>query len=171
MIHLIPFIFFVWAILFSHSEQEYNLSSQNIDPFQTIKIKVGRSPGSVEVADFNHDKFPDLAVTSETDSGVTVLLGNGKGSFTETANSPFFAGSIPNDISINDLNRDGKMDLAFANHEQKYLTVLLGNGKGNFIAVPGELIIARSAFPSAFISPMAMPKGSSPHAKGEPAGS
>ena len=138
MIHLIPFIFFVWAILFSHSEQEYNLSSQNIDPFQTIKIKVGRSPGSVEVADFNHDKFPDLAVTSETDSGVTVLLGNGKGSFTETANSPFFAGSIPNDISINDLNRDGKMDLAFANHEQKYLTVLLGNGKGNFIAAPGS---------------------------------
>ena len=139
MIHLIPFIFFVWAILFSHSEQEYNLSSQNIiDPFQTIKIKVGGSPGSVEVADFNHDKFPDLAVTSETDSGVTVLLGNGKGSFTETANSPFLAGSIPNDISINDLNRDGKMDLAFANHEQKYLTVLLGNGKGNFIAAPGS---------------------------------
>ena len=137
MIDILPFTFSVVLILFSNCGQENKLSSQNIpDPFHTIKIKVGRSPGSVEVADFNHDKFPDLAVTSETDSSVTVLLGNGKGGFTETANSPFFAGSIPNDISINDFNKDGNLDLAFANHEQKYLTVLLGNGKGNFIAAP-----------------------------------
>jgi hypothetical protein len=126
-------------ILFSNCEQENKLSSNNIiDPSHIIKIKVGRSPGSVEVADFNNDKLPDLAVTSETDSSVTVLLGNGKGGFTETGNSPFFAGSIPNDISINDFNRDGNMDLAFANHDKKYLTVLLGNGKGNFIAAPGS---------------------------------
>jgi hypothetical protein len=90
----------------------------------------------VEAADFNNDKFPDLAVTSETDSSVTVLLGNGKGGFTEAEGSPFFAGSIPNDISINDFNKDGNMDLAFANHEKKYLTVLLGNGMGNFTAAP-----------------------------------
>jgi len=137
MIDILPFTFSVVLILFSNCGQENKLLSQNIpDPFHTIKIKVGRSPGSVEVADFNHDKFPDLAVTSETDSSVTVLLGNGKGGFTETANSPFFAGSIPNDISINDFNKDSNLDLAFANHEQKYLTVLLGNGKGNFIAAP-----------------------------------
>lgn len=92
-----------------------------------LRIKVGKSPGSVEAADFNNDNFPDLAVTSELDSSVTVLLGNGKGSFTEAAGSPFFAGPIPNDISIKDFNKDGTMDLAFANHEQKYLTVLLNN--------------------------------------------
>ena len=137
MIDIYPFTFSVFVILFSNCGQENKLSSQNIiDSFHTIKIKVGRSPGSVEVGDFNNDKLPDLAVTSETDSSVTVLLGNGKGGFTETPNSPFFAGSSPNDISINDFNKDGKMDLAFANHEQKYLTVLLGNGKGNFIAAP-----------------------------------
>jgi hypothetical protein len=137
MIDIFPFTFSVFMILFSNCGPENKLSSQHIpDSFHTIKIKVGRSPGSVEVADFNHDKFPDLAVTSETDSSVTILLGNGKGGFTETGNSPFFAGSIPNDISINDFNRDGNMDLAFANHEKKYLTVLLGNGKGNFIAAP-----------------------------------
>ena len=139
MIDILPLTFSVFLILFSNCGQENKLSSQNIPgPFHTIKFKVGRSPGSVEVADFNHDKFPDLAVTSEKDSSVTVLLGNGKGGFTETANSPFFAGSIPNDISINDFNKDGNLDLAFANHEQKYLTVLLGNGKGNFIAAPNS---------------------------------
>jgi hypothetical protein len=94
---------------------------------------VGHSPGSVEVADFNNDKFPDLAVTSETDSSVTILLGNGKGRFIPSDNSPFSAGSIPNDICIADFNKDGNPDLAFANHDRKHLTMLLGNGQGNFI--------------------------------------
>ena len=139
MIDILPITFSVFVILLSNCGQENKLSSQNIvDSSHIIKIKVGRSPGSVEVADFNHDKFPDLAITSETDSSVTVLLGRGEGVFTETENSPFFAGSQPNDLSINDFNRDGNMDLAFANHEKKYLTVLLGNGKGNFIAAPGS---------------------------------
>ena len=139
MIDILPFTFSVFMIFFNNCGQENKLASQNIiDSSHIIKIKVGKSPGSVEVADFNNDKFPDLAVTSETDSSVTVLLGNGKGGFKETGNSPFFAGSLPNDISINDFNKDGNMDLAFANHEKKYLTVLLGNGKGNFIAAPGS---------------------------------
>lgn len=98
------------------------------------RIKVGRSPGSVEAGDFNNDKFTDLAVASETDSSVTILLGNGKGSFTAATGSPFFAGPQPNDIAIKDFNNDGNPDLAFANHENKFLTVLLGNGKGSFTA-------------------------------------
>ena len=139
MIDILALTFSVLTILFIGCGQTNGLSSQsNIASSYTIRIKVGKSPGSVEAADFNKDKFTDLAVTSETDSSVTVLLGNGKGHFTETENSPFFAGSQPNDLSINDFNRDGNMDLAFANHEQKYLTVLLGNGKGNFIAAPGS---------------------------------
>lgn len=98
------------------------------------RIKVGRSPGSVEAGDFNNDKLIDLAVTSETDSSVTILLGNGKGGFTGAAGSPFFAGPLPNDIAIKDFNNDANLDLAFANHENKFLTVLLGNGKGSFAA-------------------------------------
>ena len=101
---------------------------------ENIRIKVGRSPGSVEAADFNNDTFIDLAVASETDSTVTILLGNGKGSFTGAAGSPFFAGPQPNDIASKDFNNDGNPDLAFANHENKFLTVLLGNGKGTFSA-------------------------------------
>ena len=134
---IFPLAFSVFTLFFSRCGQINCSSSGNIvASFDTIKIKVGKSPGSVEAADFNNDKFPDLAVTSETDSSVTVLLGNGKGGFTGAEGSPFFAGSIPNDISINDFNKDGNMDLAFANHEKKYLTVLLGNGRGGFTAAP-----------------------------------
>src|SRR4030095_3484550 len=113
-------------------------TSKKIANEKNIRIKVGRSPGSVEAADFNNDKVIDLAVTSETDSSVTILLGNGKGSFKEAKGSPFFAGPQPNDIAIKDFNKDGDPDLAFANHENKFLTVLLGNGKGNFIAASGS---------------------------------
>src|SRR4030095_11060278 len=111
-------------------------SSKKSSTGKNFRIKVGRSPGSVEAADFNNDKFIDLAVTSETDSSVTILLGNGKGSFKEVKGSPFFAGPLPNDIAIKDFNKDDNPDLAFANHENKFLTVLLGNGKGSFTAAP-----------------------------------
>lgn len=139
MINLLLLVFSVFTILFNSCGPTNGSSSQNsIDTPGIVTIKAGKSPGSVEAADFNNDSFIDLAVTSETDSSVTVLLGNGKSSFTEAQNSPFYAGSIPNDISINDFNKDGNMDLAFANHEKNYLTVLLGNGKGSFAPAPGS---------------------------------
>jgi hypothetical protein len=100
------------------------------------RIKVGRSPGSIEAGDLNNDSFIDLIVTSESDSTVTILLGDGKGNFQKE--SIVFAGPLPNDIAIKDLNHDGDADIVIANHEHKFLTVLLGNGKGSFIAAPGS---------------------------------
>jgi len=98
-----------------------------------LRIKTGKGPGCVEVADFNNDKIPDLAVTNEQDNSVTILLGNGKDQFNEAKSSPFSAGYGVNDIAIGDFNKDGRLDFAFANHEKKYLTVLLGNGDGSFL--------------------------------------
>jgi len=117
--------------------QQPNISSIKNKAIEEVKhIPVGNSPGSVETADFNGDKIPDLAVTSESDSTVTILLGHGDGSFKAVINSPFYAGPLPNDLVIKDFNRDGNMDLAFANHEEKYITVLLGTGNGNFTPSP-----------------------------------
>ncbi|MFN2458094.1 MAG: FG-GAP repeat domain-containing protein [Chitinophagaceae bacterium] len=138
MTYVFSFAFSVFTALFSSCGQtENNSSSKNVvTTSETIKFKVGNAPGSIEIGNFNKDKYPDLAVTSETDSSVTILLGNGRGNFVEVDNSPFFAGSMPNDITIKDFNKDGNMDLAFANHERQYLTVLLGNGRGNFSPAP-----------------------------------
>lgn len=86
----------------------------------------------METGDFNNDQFPDIVVSSEQDSSVTILLGNGKGQFSPANGSPFPAGNIANDIAVGDFNNDGNADLGFANHDRKYLTVLLGNGKGQF---------------------------------------
>lgn len=125
------------TFLLSGCGQTNNSSSKNIfTASNAIKIKVGKAPGCVEIADLNNNDVPDLVVTNEGDSSVTILLGKGNMQFEETPGSPFPAGHGVNDVTIEDLNNDGNLDLAFANHERKYLTVLLGNGKGNFAAEP-----------------------------------
>jgi hypothetical protein len=90
------------------------------------------------VADLNGDGKPDLAVANERSRDVTILLGDGRGGFTPAKGSPFPAGPEPNDIALGDLNRDGKLDLAIANHTAKHLTVLLGDGRGSFAPAPGS---------------------------------
>jgi hypothetical protein len=100
------------------------------------RYSVGKAPGSVECGDFNGDGRPDLAVANEQSGDVSILLNDGKDGFVAAAVSPFGAGHLPNDIAIGDFNRDGKLDLALANHEEKGLTVLLGDGHGAFAAAP-----------------------------------
>ena len=102
------------------------------------RFATGTAPGSVEVADLNGDGKPDLAVANEQSQNVTILLGDGRGGFTPAKGSPFAAGHEPNDIAIGDLNRDGRLDLAVANHQEKHLTVLLGDGRGGFAPAPGS---------------------------------
>lgn len=108
------------------------------------RIAVGNMPNSVAVADFNSDGRPDIVVANAGDNTVTVLLGDGKGTFVQAKGSPFPAGNSPNDICVADFNADEKLDLAFANHDAKYLTVLLGDGQGGFKPAPGSPVTVAS---------------------------
>lgn len=142
MKHKFQLSLFAWSLVLSCCGQtnrpaiKYRTATINKTVIDTIKIQVGKAPGSVEIADLNNDKFPDLIVSSEQDNGVTILLNNGKGQFEPAKGSPFPEGYIVNDIAIGDFNNDGNPDLGFANHEKKFLTVLLGNGKADFSPAP-----------------------------------
>jgi hypothetical protein len=63
---------------------------------------------------------------------VTILLGNGDGTFTAAA-SPA-TGMAPNSLAVGDFNGDGIPDLAVANAGSSNVTILLGNGDGTFTA-------------------------------------
>jgi hypothetical protein len=92
----------------------------------------------VTVGDFNGDGKADLAVASYPDSGngpysVTILLGNGDGTFVQVADNPA-TGNQPLSIVAGDFNGDGNLDLAVANSGSNTLSILLGNGDGTFTA-------------------------------------
>jgi FG-GAP-like repeat len=102
------------------------------------EFAVGKAPGCVLVQDLNGDGKFDLAVANEQGSSVSVLLAGGKGGFTPSHGSPFPAGPNPNDLASRDFNGDGRVDLAIANHETQYVTVLLGDGQGGFASAPSS---------------------------------
>ncbi len=105
----------------------------------------GTQPDSVVVADVNQDGKPDLVVANacafltfcETNGSVSILLGNGDGTFQAAVASDLIDRNTVS-VVVADVNGDGKPDLvvanALANHlgVQSSVSVLLGNGDGTF---------------------------------------
>ena len=86
------------------------------------------------MGDFNGDGKQDLAVANYFGFDITVLLGNGDGTFTQTPSSPA-TGIYPDSVVVGDFNGDGKQDLAVTNQFSKTVTILLGAGKGDFTPI------------------------------------
>src|SRR5262245_63829101 len=89
-----------------------------------------RRSGSSTTPRSNGDGVPDLAVANGMSNSVSVLLGNGDGSFQAARN--FGAGRAPYSAVAGDFNGDGLLDLAIANSASDDVSVLLGNGDGSF---------------------------------------
>ena len=82
------------------------------------------------IGDLDGDGKPDLAVANFLNHDVSVLLGNGDGTF--AAQRRFAARSLPQSVAIGDLDGDGNPDLAVANASSDDVSILLGNGDGTF---------------------------------------
>ena len=95
-----------------------------------VPFAVGSGPASVATGEFNGDDKLDLAVANGFSNNVSILLGNGDGTFQPAA--AYSAGSSPSAVAVGDFNADGKLDLAIANNGSNDVTVLLGNGDGTF---------------------------------------
>jgi Bacterial Ig-like domain (group 3)/FG-GAP-like repeat len=90
----------------------------------------GFEPQALVVGDYDGDGIQDLAVAG-LDYAV-VLLGDRLGGFKASSASPFAVGPTSITIATGDFNRDGSLDLAFANLGGNSVTVVLGNGIGGF---------------------------------------
>jgi FG-GAP-like repeat len=84
-------------------------------------------PESIAVGNFAGDGTPDLAVANFNgcSDSVAVLQGDGKGQFTNAADSPFAANGNPRGMATGDFNGDGKPDIAVVNAFLGAVTVLL----------------------------------------------
>ncbi len=102
----------------------------------------GSYPRGVATADFNSDGQMDLAVTNVVSNQVTILLGNGDGTFDAAPGTPVAVGGQPWAIGLGDFNEDAIPDLAVANSGSGSVTILLGNGDGRFVQAPGSPVSA-----------------------------
>jgi len=92
---------------------------------------VGQQPQGIAVGDFNMDGKPDLALANSGSGDISVLLGNGDGTFQLAVN--YASGnSLPFGLAIGDFNNDGIPDLAVATAIGGKIGILLGNGDGTF---------------------------------------
>jgi hypothetical protein len=94
------------------------------------------SPVALAAGDFNADGNLDLAVVNSQGiqgfGGVSILLGNGAGSFQSPTTYTLQTGSSA--IAAGDLNADGILDLVVANNGANTISVLTGTGSGTFNA-------------------------------------
>jgi hypothetical protein len=87
----------------------------------------GLAPTALEAGDLNGDGLPDLAV-ADSDGSVTVLLGDGKGSFAGAED--FRIDTLPVAMAAGDLDGDGNPDLATVSGETQRLSLINNNGSG-----------------------------------------
>ena len=92
----------------------------------------GTRPVQMTIADFNGDGRMDLAVTNNWDDSVSILAGNGDGTF--AAPVQFATGFGPRGIVAGDIDGDGNSDLIVANFNGASVSVLRNNGSGGFAA-------------------------------------
>ena len=85
---------------------------------------------SVAVGDFNKDGNPDLVKVNSCSSNISLLLGNGDGTFQPDVN--YRTGQNPRSVAVGDFNSDGKLDVAVAdygNSDGGDVSVLLGKAR------------------------------------------
>ena len=103
-------------------------------------ISVGSFPEAVRTGDFNSDGILDLAVANAKDNTVSILLGNGDGTFTQASGSPVSVGAFPFFVAVADFNGDGFADVAVSNESDSTVSILLGHGDGTFAEASGSPI-------------------------------
>jgi uncharacterized repeat protein (TIGR01451 family) len=113
-------------------------TSAGVEFASPVSYPVGTSPAGVVIADFNGDGKLDIAVANSGSANVSILLGNGDGTFKAAVNSP--AGPSPQSLAVGDFNGDHKLDLIvvnpgdLTNNRPGVVNLVLGNGDGSFRA-------------------------------------
>ncbi len=82
--------------------------------------------------DFNNDRFIDLAVATDSPNMLTILFGNGQGSYSHSIQYEFCCGQVPTDLLVYDFDGDGALDIAAADFYHDVMYLFWNNGSGGF---------------------------------------
>ncbi|MFZ5798561.1 MAG: LamG-like jellyroll fold domain-containing protein, partial [Thermodesulfobacteriota bacterium] len=95
-------------------------------------VTVGATPLRVAAADLDRDGADDLAVTNYGGNTMSVLLGNGDGTFSAAPGSPLATGAGPVGLIAVDMDQDGNPDVVLTNDSSSTFSLFAGNGDGTF---------------------------------------
>ena len=98
-----------------------------------LPIRTGE-PWFAAIADLNRDGKADIVATHHEQSALTVLIGDGRGGFSEANGSPFDFGAAAYHLVIADVDHDGFLDVIATSGTS--IRVLLGDGRGAFKPAP-----------------------------------
>src|SRR5580658_1595689 len=117
-------------------------------------VTVGAGPAWISTGFFNvkndtTNTVVDLAVANQTAGTVSILHGNGDGTFTAEPTLTLPSGAGPTAIAVGDFNDDGFPDLAVVNKNANTVSIFLGNGDETFQA-PTTLVTGNA--PTAIVA-------------------
>ena len=120
------------SVLFGDGLGDFSEASKFsiVDPSELAGSRDKDSPDSLISNDFNDDGHLDIAVASADQDNVSILLGDGLGSFSEP--SHFDVGEFPIALISDDFDGNGTLDLATVNLFNEDISILLGDGSGHF---------------------------------------
>jgi hypothetical protein len=96
-----------------------------------VHVALEHPPTAIATADLNGDDAVDIVTAGEDDT-VTVLLGDGTGSFVEKGAFP--TGAMPWDVATGDVTGDGLADVVTADLGGGGVSILGGDGAGGLLA-------------------------------------
>jgi len=104
---------------------------------QNIALGQGNLKGDIALGDFNEDgnldvAYPQTGIQVERQHGTKVFLFFGDGHGHLAAGPVLTVGQEPHTVIAVDVNHDGHLDLAVSNRTDGTVSVLLGDGRGNF---------------------------------------
>ncbi len=110
-------------------------------PAALTPLTAATLPYSVAAGDFNGDGNTDLVVANSGTASVTILFGNGQGSFNLPQTYSTGAGtSGARAVVVGDFNADGFDDLAVANTGSNNVSIFAGSSNGIFAVSPPSVV-------------------------------
>lgn len=119
---------------------------------QTVALGAGNLKGEIALGDFNEDGKLDVAfpktgnqIPHMHSTELLIFFGDGTGNL--VAGPVLTVGQEPHTVITADFNKDGHLDLAVSNRTDATVSLLLGDGTGNFTVSTTKSVISDSLNP------------------------